>query len=348
MAGSPTDDPNSPTSLILAFLQSKGLPPTSANVRQALEMNAREPGTIPGLTNMAPGPAEPQQQSPVRGNIDNMGSSANRGQPQSAPAPVSAQPLPTPPIPPASPPPPAPEAIRNIVPSDTASAGQMANAPPPPAPAPPAPSAPTNTGQLSRVPVPGQLNRVPVPGQLEQLPYTPPTTDPNLTFPAAPEPNGGQAQGEQPSAPTDNGAMSLLARLAAVIMAGGGSMAAGHFAGRGQENLGVPDRNNPNGPRSNMIIDPDMQQIGNSPRALPPPPAALPAPPPALPPPPDNPLKRAIGKATDEGGRGVATQQQPIAMPDQTSGPAVNQLPENSRRSKFLRAAQDAKRLLRR
>ena len=45
-AASPTA---SPTTKVLAYLRTKGIPPSSANVRAALEANARDPGVIPGL-----------------------------------------------------------------------------------------------------------------------------------------------------------------------------------------------------------------------------------------------------------------------------------------------------------
>jgi len=44
-------DERSPTTLVLQYIRGKGLQPTNANVRAALEANAREPGTIPGLEN---------------------------------------------------------------------------------------------------------------------------------------------------------------------------------------------------------------------------------------------------------------------------------------------------------
>ena len=50
-----TSDVKSPTTIVLNFLRSKGMPPSGANIRTALEQNAREPGYIPGLGNDAPG-----------------------------------------------------------------------------------------------------------------------------------------------------------------------------------------------------------------------------------------------------------------------------------------------------
>ena len=38
----------------MRYLQSKGVPPSSANVRAALEANARDPGVIPGLRSDTP------------------------------------------------------------------------------------------------------------------------------------------------------------------------------------------------------------------------------------------------------------------------------------------------------
>ena len=58
----------SPTALILSYLQSKGLPPTSANVSQALQLNASNPGVIPGLVNQAPPPPDPQP-APTRSPV---------------------------------------------------------------------------------------------------------------------------------------------------------------------------------------------------------------------------------------------------------------------------------------
>ena len=60
------EDAASPTSMILGYLSSKGLPPSSANVRAALQLNATNPGLIPGLSNEAPPPAEAPQ-APVGG-----------------------------------------------------------------------------------------------------------------------------------------------------------------------------------------------------------------------------------------------------------------------------------------
>src|SRR5580765_2440546 len=49
MADAQGNEVASPTTLVLRYLQSKGIPPSSANVRAALEANARDPGVIPGL-----------------------------------------------------------------------------------------------------------------------------------------------------------------------------------------------------------------------------------------------------------------------------------------------------------
>jgi len=49
-------EPQSPTTLVISYLKSKGVPLTSANVRDALHQNALNGGTlIPGLVNQDPG-----------------------------------------------------------------------------------------------------------------------------------------------------------------------------------------------------------------------------------------------------------------------------------------------------
>lgn len=63
MAGTdrqPMNEVKSPTALVFDYLQSKGMQPTSENVRRALEANARNPGAIAGLVNEAPDPADAQ------------------------------------------------------------------------------------------------------------------------------------------------------------------------------------------------------------------------------------------------------------------------------------------------
>lgn len=85
----PVSDAQSPTALILAYLASKGLPPTAQNVSQVLQLNTQNPGVIPGLTNQAP----PAPDAP-----------ASTSNPSSPTIPVPPQPpqqaMPTPPIPP--------------------------------------------------------------------------------------------------------------------------------------------------------------------------------------------------------------------------------------------------------
>lgn len=49
---------SSATQLVGKYLASKGLPVTGENVRRALEMNASNPGVIPGLVNQAPPPPD--------------------------------------------------------------------------------------------------------------------------------------------------------------------------------------------------------------------------------------------------------------------------------------------------
>lgn len=97
--GPPAPDPSqqvlSPTTMVMNYLQSKGMQPNNPNfaqaIRAALEQNARQPGLIPGLENQAP-PA-PDPASAV----------AAQGQPQGG---SGAGALPTPPMPPAGGPPP--------------------------------------------------------------------------------------------------------------------------------------------------------------------------------------------------------------------------------------------------
>lgn len=80
----------SPTALVLQYLASKGLQPTARNVSAALQMNAQNPGAIPGLTNQAPPP--PDAPAPATGQPSGQG-----------PGPGS-PPMPVPPIPPGAPP----------------------------------------------------------------------------------------------------------------------------------------------------------------------------------------------------------------------------------------------------
>jgi hypothetical protein len=87
MSGS---DPQSPTTLIMAYLASKGLPPTPQNVSRVLQMNAQQPGLIPGLVNQAPPP--PDAQATATGQQTNQ-QPIQPQQPQ--------QQMPTPPMPPA-------------------------------------------------------------------------------------------------------------------------------------------------------------------------------------------------------------------------------------------------------
>ena len=99
MSGS---DPQSPTAMVMAYLSSKGLPPTSQNVSRALQMNAENPGMIPGLTNQAPPPPDAM---PSRGG-PGAGRPAPQQQAQRPPNSTQSQGgLPVPPIPPAQVPP---------------------------------------------------------------------------------------------------------------------------------------------------------------------------------------------------------------------------------------------------
>lgn len=98
-APSAAPDPQSPTSLILGYLSSKGLPPTSANVRSALELNSANPGVIGGLVNQAP-PAP-----------DSVASVAPSPAAPSAPPQQAQADMPVPPIPPAGGPQAGPAAV---------------------------------------------------------------------------------------------------------------------------------------------------------------------------------------------------------------------------------------------
>lgn len=87
----PVSNVQSPTQLVMAYLASKGLPPTAQNVSRALQMASTNPGVIPGLSTQAPpvpdAPASTSKQSSGAGGM-----------------PVPPQPpqqaMPTPPIPP--------------------------------------------------------------------------------------------------------------------------------------------------------------------------------------------------------------------------------------------------------
>lgn len=65
-------DPRSPTAMLQGYLQSRGLPFTSDNMRRVLDANARQPGVIPGLENQAPPSADPGvgQQGNVAGKVE--------------------------------------------------------------------------------------------------------------------------------------------------------------------------------------------------------------------------------------------------------------------------------------
>jgi hypothetical protein len=90
MSGS---EPQSPTALVQAYLASKGLPLTAQNVSRVLQMNATNPGVIPGLTNQAPPPPDAPQVPQAR---------RPQSQPQPQAQPQAQEPLPTPPIPPST------------------------------------------------------------------------------------------------------------------------------------------------------------------------------------------------------------------------------------------------------
>jgi hypothetical protein len=66
---------------VLRYLQSKGIPPSSANVRAALEANARDPGVIPGLRNDTAA-TEAEDQAAMRGrsgpSVGQSGNAAGR------------------------------------------------------------------------------------------------------------------------------------------------------------------------------------------------------------------------------------------------------------------------------
>lgn len=86
--------PQSPTSLVLGYLASKGLPPSTENVRRALEANQRDPSIIPGLTNDVAGVDPTGGQAP-RGNnlpvppIPPNNRATGGGEPQTTSAPPS-------------------------------------------------------------------------------------------------------------------------------------------------------------------------------------------------------------------------------------------------------------------
>lgn len=86
--------PQSPTSLVLGYLASKGLPPSTENVRRALEANQRDPSIIPGLTNDVAGVDPTGGQTP-RGNnlpvplIPPNNRATGGGEPQTTSAPPS-------------------------------------------------------------------------------------------------------------------------------------------------------------------------------------------------------------------------------------------------------------------
>lgn len=87
MPDDPTADTLSPTSMVLNYLRSKGMQPTSENVRRTLEANARDPSLIPGLRNDVPA-TEADDQAAM---------AAARGGARGG----GGRPLPVPPIPPA-------------------------------------------------------------------------------------------------------------------------------------------------------------------------------------------------------------------------------------------------------
>ena len=65
-AASPTA---SPTTKVLAYLRSKGMPASSANVRAALEANARDPGVIEGLRSDTAATEAEDQAAMRKGNV---------------------------------------------------------------------------------------------------------------------------------------------------------------------------------------------------------------------------------------------------------------------------------------
>src|SRR5678809_374683 len=74
----------SPMTLLMRYFNSQGIPPSAENIRRAIEQNAREPGTIPGLRNAMPEDSAPATQSTRVG----------------APSGGGGQQLPVPPVPP--------------------------------------------------------------------------------------------------------------------------------------------------------------------------------------------------------------------------------------------------------
>jgi hypothetical protein len=80
-------DELSPISKVLSYLDSKGQKRTNANVRLALEQNARDPTTIPGLVNAAP----PTEEAPAttRSTGTSTGGGRNRNQPVSPTPPTN-------------------------------------------------------------------------------------------------------------------------------------------------------------------------------------------------------------------------------------------------------------------
>ena len=124
--GTPADV-QSPTALVLQYLQSKGLQPTAQNVSAALQMNASNPGVIAGLTNQAPPPPD----APM-----------SRGQPQAPQQAPQQQRMPVPPMPPDTPPPPLPP---------QAGVGPVASGGADAIPAPGQPPAPTDNNFLMQL-----------------------------------------------------------------------------------------------------------------------------------------------------------------------------------------------------
>jgi hypothetical protein len=87
-------DTLSPTTLILNYLQSKGLPPNAENIRRTLMANASDPSLIPGLRNDVPGAGGADAGNPkTSGAVGKGGNAATRIE-------GGGNALPVPPIPP--------------------------------------------------------------------------------------------------------------------------------------------------------------------------------------------------------------------------------------------------------
>lgn len=89
----------SPMTLLMRYFNSQGIPPSADNIRRAIEANARNPGTVPGLVNTMPedsSPAQPSTRVAPKSTADRNATGGpfdtGQGEPQTSAAPAGAGP----------------------------------------------------------------------------------------------------------------------------------------------------------------------------------------------------------------------------------------------------------------